>query len=85
MDHLEFRRVIVETYHKNYTTKMSPSTIFPKSLKYHVRMVEENHHWIRIKNQRRCAKKGCNGTSVFFCTKCNVGLHPECFEKFHFQ
>jgi len=28
MDHLEFRRVIVENYHKNYTIKMSPSTIF---------------------------------------------------------
>ena len=86
MDALEFRRVIVETYYKNYKTKNDSVALYPKSAtKNHVRMAEENHHWIRKGTQRRCAKNGCKGTSKFFCIKCNVGLHPECFESFHFE
>ena len=86
MDALEFRRVIVETYYKNYKTKNDSVALYPKSAtKNHVRMAEENHHWIRKGTQRCCAKNGCKGTSKFFCIKCNVGLHPKCFESFHFE
>ena len=86
MDALEFRRVIVETYYKNYKTKNDSVALYPKSAtKNDVRMAEENHHWIRKGTQRRCAKNGCRGTSKFFCIKCNVGLHPECFESFNFE
>ena len=87
MDALEFRRVIVETYFKNHKTKNDSVALYPKSAtKNHVRMVEENHHWIRKGTQRRCAKNGCKNTSKkFFCIKCNVGLHPKCFESFYFD
>ena len=53
MDALEFRRVIVETYYKSYKTKNDSVALYPKSAtKNHVRMAEENHHWIRKGTQR---------------------------------
>lgn len=35
------------------------------------------------KKQRRCQLKSCNGKATFFCRKCNICLHPVCFEKYH--
>jgi len=43
--------------------------------------ITESEKEIKGGVQRKGAKKGA---SVFFCIKCNVGLHPECFEKFRF-
>ena len=40
-------------------------------------------HWIAKGNQRRCAK--CSKTSKYFCEKCNVGLHLDCFKDFHIK
>ena len=61
---MDARRVIVETFTKNYKTKNDSVALYPKSAtKNHVRMAEENHHWIRKGTQRRCAKNGCKGTS----------------------
>lgn len=37
------------------------------------------------KKQRRCKLKSCTGKSTFYCQKCNVCLHPGCFEKYHEQ
>ena len=57
MDALEFPRVIVETYYKNYKTRNDSVGLYPKSAtKNHVRMAKENHHWIKKGTQRRCAK-----------------------------
>ena len=86
IDNLEFRRRIVESYYKDFSTKATSITLFSKVMpKDHVRAGEKNHHWIRKGKQRKCAKKDCKGTSLYFCSKCNVGLHPECFESFHFE
>ena len=39
-------------------------------------------HWIG-KAKQRCAK--CEKTTLYFCEKSNVALHPECFKGFHKQ
>ena len=86
IDNLEFRRRIVESYYKDFSTKATSITLFFKVMpKDHVRAGEKNHHWIRKGKQRKCAKKDCKGTSLYFCSKCNVGLHPKCFESFQFE
>ena len=33
--------------------------------------------------KRRCSLPECKGTRVYYCKKCNVGLHAECFELYH--
>ena len=38
------------------------------------------NRWTGKGSQRRCCLPGCKGTSVYYCKKCNVGLHVECFE-----
>ena len=40
-------------------------------------------HWIGKVKQRRCAE--CGKTTLYFCEKCNVALHPESFKEFHEQ
>ena len=86
MDALEFRRVIVETYYKNYKTKNDSVAL------YQNRQPRIMCEWpkkitIGLGKERKDAalKMECRGTSKFFCIKCNVGLHPECFESFHFE
>ena len=37
-------------------------------------------YWIGKAKQRRCGK-----VTLYFCEKCNVTLHPECFQEFHEQ
>ena len=39
--------------------------------------------WIGKAKQQRCAE--CRKTTLYFCEKCNVALHPECFKEFHEQ
>lgn len=35
------------------------------------------------KKQRRCQLKSCKGKATFYCQKCNVTLHPACFQAYH--
>ena len=54
MDRLEFRKLIVVKYYKDYATKLSFRALFPKSvLKNHVniRMAETNHHGLEKENK----------------------------------
>jgi len=39
------------------------------------------NHWLRECKPRRCGN--CVGKASFYCTKCNVGLHPRCHEEYH--
>ena len=43
------------------------------------------NHWIVKGQQRRCARKECKGTLVFFSKLCNVGLHHHCFMAYYFE
>ena len=38
-------------------------------------------HLIGKAKQRRHAE--CGITTIYFCKKCNISLHPECFKEFH--
>lgn len=35
------------------------------------------------KKLHRCKLPSCNGKSTFYCEKCNVCLHPNCFKQYH--
>lgn len=36
-----------------------------------------------VKNDKRSRCRLCKSQTVFKCTKCEVGLHPKCFEEYH--
>ena len=86
MDALCFRRAIVESYYHLHR-KSIPPPLFPGPRATPRKHVKESsgNHWIIKGSQRRCAKKGCSGTSVYCCKICNVGLHPQCFKAYHFE
>ena len=77
-----FRRSIVDTYYR-YLRKST--TIFLPARKLSKLSDEVRHgalnHWISKGKQRRCAS--CQKTTLHFCEKCNVGLHPDSLKQFH--
>ena len=84
LDLLGFRRSIVDTYHRCFRKSTAIFT-FPAARKKskvpgEVRYDNLNH-WIQKGKQRRCG--GCEKTTLYFCEKCNIALHPECFKEFH--
>lgn len=86
LDLLAFRRSIVKTYLSKYSQERSRN-LFSKQLAD--KRVQDDirydglNHWPSKGKQRRCGLQSCKGTSVYFCSRCNVALHPECFQKFH--
>ena len=85
LDLLGFRREIVKVYHARFQSDKTLPPIFPAPRSTQ-RVIPEIcydgiDHWIAKGNQRRCAK--FSKTSKYFCEKCNVGLHPDCFKDFH--
>ena len=80
LDLLGFRRSIVDTYYRRYR-KTTQIAMFPGSRKKtkvsdEVRF-DKLSHWI--------SKVKCGKTTLHFCEKCNVALHPECSKEFHEQ
>ena len=85
LDLLGFRREIVNVYHARFRSDKTFPLNFPapRSTQRIIPEIRDDgiDHWIAKGNQRRCAK--CSKTSNYFCEKCNVGLHPDCFKDFH--
>ena len=86
LDLLGFRRKIFQVYSSKYRNveKILPD-IFPAQ-RNHQKVIpdiwyDNESHWIIKGKQRLCAN--CSRTSIYFCVKCNVGIHPECFKVFH--
>lgn len=46
-----------------------------------IRQDEIGHLIIRKDVRRRC--RNCKSQTIYFCKKCNVFLHPDCFQEFH--
>ena len=51
------------------------------ALPYAIRTDDIGHLIIRKEVRRRC--RNCQSQTIYFCKKCNVFLHPDCFEQFH--
>jgi len=89
LDFLGFRRSIVDTYYKRYRVQHEIERMFPAARSSEDKRVQQciryDHfdHWIIKGKQRRCAKSACKGTTLYFCEKCGVALHPDCFTEFH--
>ena len=85
LDLLGFRREIVKVYHARFRSDKTLPLIFsaPRSTQRVIPEIRYDgiDHWNAKGNQRPCAK--CSKTSKYFCEKCNVGLHPDCFKDFH--
>ena len=85
LDLLEFRREIVQVYHARFRSEKTSPVIFPTNtqrVNLDIRY-DGIGHWIAKGNQRRCAK--CSKSNKYFCEKCNVGLHQDCFKNFHIK
>ena len=86
LDLLGFRRSIVETYISKYSPQRPRNAYAKQSVDKRVQddiRYDRENHWPSKGKQHRCGLQSCKGTSVYFCSKCNIALHPECFEKFH--
>ena len=86
MNLLEFRRSIVDTCYR-CLRKSTTANIFHPARKLSkvsdkVRYDAINH-WIGKEKQRGCAS--CQKTTLYFCEKCNIGLHPDCHKQFHIK
>ena len=89
LDQLDFRRDVCAVYYQKYTTERASAGRAllgrPKQMDRRVpgevRTDGINHFLQSSGTQRRCAVCGMKGRRE--CKKCNVGLHPECFDTFH--
>ena len=76
---LEFRRslavTIFEFYKSASAQEMKVSPVL-KGVRY-----DGANYWLVSSNLRRYAF--CPGKTFFFCSKCNVGLHPKCHKDYH--
>ena len=77
LDLLGFRRSIVETYVLLFCNKEAPSTLYKgnrssEKVPEHFRS-DKQQHWIVKSNQRRCAIRGCSGTSQYSCKNGMLG------------
>ena len=86
LDLLAFRRSIVDTYYR-CLRKSATTNIFPPARKLSKVSDEVQYdavnHWISKGKQRRCASY--QKTTLHFCEKCIVGLHPDCHKQFHIK
>ena len=86
LDLLGFQPSIVDTYYrclrKSTTTNIFPPAGKLSKLSDEVRCDAINH-WIGKRKQLRCAS--CQKSTLYFCEKCNVGIHPDCHKQFHIE
>ena len=79
LDLLGFLQSIVDTYYrclrKSTTTKIFLPTRKLSKVSDEVRYDRINH-WIGKGKEPRYAS--CQKTTLYFCEKCNVGIHPNC-------
>lgn len=76
---LNFRRNLAITLLKQYGTASKQGKQPAKPIES-VRF-DSLDHWLRTGKMRRCGN--CVGKATFFCTKCDIGLHPRCHEEYH--
>ncbi len=84
MDFLGFIRSVVQTYIGKYTQR-HPLGRIPQSKRKRVpdavRLDGKDHFPLSSTTQIRCAE--CHKNTTKKCSKCNVGVHTNCFKKFH--
>ena len=89
LDALGFHQAIFDAYCSLYRKSSSSTTLFTgiRSLHHSINNLQFDgiNHWIIKGSQRRCSLPGCKRTLVYYCKKCNVSLHAECFELYHFR
>ena len=87
LDALGFHRAIVDAYYRLYKKSLSSTTLVagihssyhpPNNFQF-----DGINHWIAKGSQQWCSLPGCKGASAYYCKKCNVGLHAQCFELYH--
>ena len=69
---LEFRRSVVMSL-------LSKNTYLHKSAS----LREERHIIKRHETPRRLRCQVCSPHTIYFCSSCDVSLHPDCFSKYH--
>ena len=85
LDLLGFNREVVNVYYARNRFLRGTAKAFPaprkqeevsSSIRY-----DQTNHWIAKGKQRRCGN--CSKSSIYYCEKFNIGLHPECFKDYH--
>ena len=85
LDLLSFRKEVVNVYYARNRFLWGTAEIFPvlrkqdkvnNSIRY-----DQTNQWMAKGKQIRCGN--CLKISVYYCKRCNIGLHPECFKDYH--
>ncbi|KAF6216243.1 hypothetical protein GE061_000583 [Apolygus lucorum] len=84
---LDFRRTIVTSYLNKYCTPRKSSGRANTKLQTEVRYDRLDHLILTIPDgkRRRCAHENCSSASRYMCSKCDVGLHADCFAAYHIK
>ena len=86
LDLLGFQPSIVDAYYR-CLRKLTTANIFPPAGKLSKVSDEVRYdainHWIGKGRQLRCPS--CQKSTLYFCEKCNVGIHPDCHKQFHIK
>ena len=85
LDLLGLEQSIVDTYYRCLRKSRTANIFHPARKLSEVSEVryDEINHWIGKGKQRRCAQ--FQKITLYFCEKCNVGLHPDCHKQFHIK
>lgn len=88
MDLLTFRRHVAQYLCGMYGSLPQKSTkssrTFMPSHSLEIRSDGKDHHLIEYHpRERRCAS--CKSNTHFFCSRCQLHLHPKCFKEFHLR
>jgi hypothetical protein len=87
MDLLQFRREVCQVYLTRYASReaigrpVGHRVPLDRRVLADIRFDGQRHYPAHHATQLRCA--GCGRKSKFKCLKCSVGLHIECFAKYH--
>ncbi len=82
MQLIDFKRHISKAMLKSYGIQSTQGRR-PPSVIDDVRYDGLHHYPRSVQTEKLCRE--CRGKSKFVCTKCEVGVHPKCFEAYHRQ
>ena len=81
MSHYQFIEALTLYYCKSFGKQSIQKRRVTSKLTEIIRFDGKNHLIAPCSQAKLCRQ--CKGRASYVCQKCNVGLHPKCFEAYH--
>ena len=79
---LDFARQLVISTLSNYGKPRARPGLVPMAVANTVRY-NTQHHWTYKDKSHFNRCRQCGGRTIYFCSVCNIPVHPECMNEFH--